>query len=141
MKQRTLKVAISPPRHAFLSIFHCFFDHFFVTKNTWQKKREKHRSVMLSAFFTSALFLVSYVIYHWFKSGPKPYLGELGFIYYPILITHIILAMLILPLAMITLYRGWVVQIQAHRKIARITFPIWMYVSVTGIIIYVMLYL
>ena len=105
-----------------------------------QKKREKHRSVMLSAFFTSALFLVSYVIYHWFKSGPKPYVGELGFIYYPILITHIILAMLILPLAMITLYRGWVVQIQAHKKIARITFPIWMYVSITGIIIYVMLY-
>ena len=96
---------------------------------------------MLSAFFTSALFLVSYVIYHWFKSGPKPYLGEFVLIYYPVLLTHIILAMLILPLAMITLYRGWVVQIQAHRKIARITFPIWMYVSVTGIIIYVMLYL
>ena len=106
-----------------------------------QKKREKHRSVMLSAFFTSALFLVSYVIYHWFKSGPKSYVGELGFIYYTVLITHIILAMLILPLAMITLYRGWVVQIQAHKKIARITFPIWMYVSVTGIIIYIMLYL
>ena len=71
---------------------------------------------MLSAFFTSALFLVSYVIYHWFKSGPKPYLGEFGLIYYPVLLTHIILAMLILPLAMITLYRGWVVQIQAHKK-------------------------
>ena len=96
---------------------------------------------MLAAFGTSSLFLVSYIIYHWFKSGPKPYVGELGLIYYPILLTHIILAMLILPLAMITLYRGWVVQIQAHRKIARITFPIWMYVSVTGIIIYVMLYL
>ena len=50
-----------------------------------QKKREKHKSVMLSAFFTSALFLVSYVVYHWFKSGPKPYTGGLTFMYYPVL--------------------------------------------------------
>lgn len=105
------------------------------------KKREMHRSVMLTAFFSSALFLVSYVIYHWFKSGPKAYTGELESVYYPILISHIILAVAILPLAMITLYRGWVVQIQQHKKIARITYPIWMYVSVTGIIIYLMLYL
>ena len=104
------------------------------------KKREMHRSVMLTAFFSSALFLVSYVIYHWFKSGPKAYTGEWISVYYPILVTHIILAMIILPLAMITLYRGWVFQIQQHRKIARITLPIWLYVSVTGIIIYLMLY-
>ena len=106
-----------------------------------QKKREKHRSVMLSAFFTSALFLVSYVVYHWFKSGPKPYTGDLTFIYYPVLLTHIILAMSILPLAMISVYRGMVLQIQQHKKIAKITFPIWMYVSVTGIIIFIMLYM
>ena len=105
------------------------------------KKREMHRNVMLTAFFSSALFLVSYVIYHWFKSGPKAYTGELASVYYPILISHIILAAAILPLAMITLYRGWVIQIQQHKKIARITYPIWMYVSVTGIIIYLMLYL
>ena len=105
-----------------------------------QKKREKHRSVMLSAFFTSALFLVSYVVYHWFKSGPKPYTGDLTFIYYPVLLTHIILAMSILPLAMISVYRGMVLQIQQQKKIAKITFPIWMYVSVTGIIIFIMLY-
>ena len=71
---------------------------------------------MLSAFFTSALFLVSYVVYHWFKSGPKPYVGELGFIYYPILLTHILLAMSILPLAMISVYRGMALQIQQHKK-------------------------
>ena len=104
------------------------------------KKREMHRSVMLTAFFSSALFLVSYVIYHWFKSGPKAYTGEWVLFYYPTLVTHIILAMIILPLAMITLYRGWFFQIQQHRKIARITFPIWLYVSITGIIIYLMLY-
>ena len=104
------------------------------------KKREMHRRVMLTAFFSSALFLVSYVIYHWFKSRPKAYTREWISVYYPILVTHIILAMIILPLAMITLYRGWVFQIQQHRKIARITLPIWLYVSVTGIIIYLMLY-
>ena len=104
------------------------------------KKREMHRSVMLTAFFSSALFLVSYVIYHWFKSGPKAYTGDWVSVYYPVLISHIILAMAILPLAMITLYRGWVVQIQQHKKIAKITYPIWMYVSITGIIIYLMLY-
>ena len=103
------------------------------------KKREMHRSVMLTAFFSSALFLVSYVIYHWFKSGPKAYTGDWVSVYYPVLISHIILAAAILPLAMVTLYRGWVVQIQQHKKIAKITYPIWMYVSITGIIIYLML--
>ena len=106
-----------------------------------QKKREKHRLAMLSAFFSSALFLISYVIYHWFKSGPKLYAGEWELTYYFILFTHIILAALILPLAMITLYRGWVLDIQQHRKIAKTTFPIWMYVSITGIMIYIMLYI
>ena len=104
------------------------------------KKREMHRSVMLTAFFSSALFLVSYVIYHSFKSGPKAYTGDWVSVYYPVLISHIILAAAILPLAMVTLYRGWVVQIQQHKKIANITYPIWMYVSITGIIIYLMLY-
>ena len=103
------------------------------------KKREMHRRVMLTAFFSSALFLVSYVIYHWFKSGPKAYTGDWVSVYYPVLISHIILAAAILPLAMVTLYRGWVVQIQQHKKIAKITYPIWMYVSITGIIIYLML--
>ena len=104
------------------------------------KKREMHRAVMLTAFFSSALFLVSYVIYHWFKSGPKAYTGDWVSVYYPVLISHIILAAAILPLAMVTLYRGWIVQIQEHKKITKITYPIWMYVSITGIIIYLMLY-
>ena len=105
------------------------------------KKREAHKIVMLTSFGTSSLFLVSYVIYHWFKSGPKPYVGELGFIYYPVLLTHILLAMSILPLAMISVYRGMILQIQQHKKIAKITFPIWLYVSITGIIIFIMLYI
>ena len=95
---------------------------------------------MLTSFGTSAAFLVSYIIYHWFKSGPKKYIGEYPEIYFFILITHIILAAIIIPLALITLYRGWTNSLPKHKKIARITMPIWLYVSVTGVVIYVMLY-
>ena len=104
------------------------------------KRRRQHKNVMLAAFGTSGAFLVSYVIYHWFKSGPKQYTGELPDIYFFILITHIILAAIIIPLALITLYRGWTNDLNKHRKIAKITLPIWLYVSVTGVVIYRMLY-
>ncbi|MBC8467249.1 MAG: DUF420 domain-containing protein [Candidatus Marinimicrobia bacterium] len=106
-----------------------------------QKKRDQHKIVMLTAFGSSSLFLVSYVIYHWFKSGPKLYTGEFTTIYYFILLTHIVLAIIIIPMALFTLYRGWSNQLNKHRKIARITLPIWLYVSISGVIIYLMLYL
>ena len=109
----------------------------------WFIKRreiEKHKKSMLAAFGFSALFLVSYVIYHWFKAGPKLYIGDYSSIYYFILLTHIALAMVIIPLALITLYRGWNMQLGKHKKIARITYPIWLYVSATGVLIYLMLY-
>ena len=67
-----------------------------------QKKRQLHKNVMLTSFGTSAAFLVSYVIYHWFKSGPKEYLGDYSELYFFILITHIVLAAIIVPLALIT---------------------------------------
>ena len=105
-----------------------------------QKKVERHKMVMLTAFGTSSMFLVSYIIYHWFKSGPKPYVGDWPQLYYLILITHIVLAAIIIPLALMTLYRGWNYQVAKHRKIAKITFPLWLYVSVTGVMIYLMLY-
>ena len=105
-----------------------------------KKNIERHKQAMLGAFATSSLFLVTYVIYHWFKAGPKSYVGDFLSLYYFILITHIILAMFIIPMALISLYRGWNMQIQKHRKIAKITYPIWLYVSVTGVLIYVMLY-
>lgn len=104
------------------------------------KNINAHKSVMLTSFGTSTLFLISYVLYHWFKSGPKPYLGEHQAIYYFTLISHIILAAIIIPLALFTLYRGWNMQVEKHRRIAKITLPIWLYVSVTGVIIYIMLY-
>lgn len=99
-----------------------------------------HKRVMLTAFGTSAAFLVSYVIYHWFKAGPKAYTGDLRGLYLGILLSHVVLAAVILPLALITLYRGWQDQRAQHRRLARITFPIWLYVSVTGVVIYAMLY-
>ena len=105
-----------------------------------QKKRQAHKNVMLISFACSIAFLISYIIYHWFKSGPKEYTGDLQELYYFILITHIILAAIIIPLALITLYRGWNDHIGKHRKIAKITLPIWLYVSVTGVMIYYMLY-
>ena len=105
-----------------------------------QKKLKLHKNVMLTAFGTSSAFLISYVIYHWFKSGPKLYAGDLTGLYYFILISHIILAIVIIPLALITLYRGWTDNIRKHRAIAKITLPIWLYVSVTGVVIYSMLY-
>ncbi|MBC8346486.1 MAG: DUF420 domain-containing protein [Candidatus Marinimicrobia bacterium] len=105
-----------------------------------QKKRKQHKNIMLTAFGTSSAFLVSYVIYHWFKAGPKQYIGEFSEIYYFILLTHIVLAVIIIPMALVTLYRGWTDNIGKHRKIARFTLPIWLYVSVTGVMIYLMLY-
>jgi len=106
-----------------------------------RKEIQKHKITMLCAFGTVSLFLVTYVIYHWFKAGPKPYLGDFTMVYYFILITHIILAVLIIPLALISLYRGWNMQVEKHRRIARITYPIWLYVSVTGVVIYIMQYI
>ena len=105
-----------------------------------QKEIQKHKITMLCAFGSSSLFLISYVIYHWFKAGPKPYLGDYVSIYYFILISHIILAVFIIPLALITLYWGWNMKVEKHRRIASITYPIWLYVSVTGVAIYLMLY-
>ena len=105
-----------------------------------RKKIQKHMITMLCTFGASAMFLATYVIYHWFKAGPNPYLGELEMVYSFILITHIVLAGVIIPLALITLYRGWNMQVEKHRWVARITYPIWLYVSITGVVIYLMLY-
>ena len=101
---------------------------------------EAHRRVMLSAFATSGMFLVSYVVYHTFKDGPKAYEGDLRGLYLTILLTHIVLAAVIAPLALFTLYRGWNGHLEKHRRLARITFPVWLYVSITGVVIYAMLY-
>jgi uncharacterized membrane protein YozB (DUF420 family) len=104
-------------------------------------RRELHKKCMLGALTASALFLVSYVIYH-ANAGSRPFDGEGGIrlLYFVILITHVILAAAILPLALVTTARGLRSQFGRHVRIARWTFPIWLYVSVTGVVIYLMLY-
>lgn len=100
-----------------------------------------HRNCQLSAFLTSVLFLTSYLTYHYYHGDTK-FLGQgiVRPIYFTILITHIILAIVILPLVLITLFRALRGDFHRHRRIARWTLPIWLYVSVTGVIVYVMLY-
>lgn len=102
---------------------------------------ERHRRSMLAAFTTSTLFLISYVIYH-ANVGSRPFtgVGPIRLVYFTILITHIILAAAIVPMALLTLKRGLVRDDARHRRIARITWPVWMYVSITGVMIYLMLY-
>lgn len=104
-------------------------------------RRQAHKAAMIAAFVTSALFLVSYLVYH-AQAGSRPFTGQ-GWIrpvYFTILISHVILAALVLPLAIVTLVRGVRARYDAHRRIARRTLPIWLYVSVTGVIVYLMLY-
>lgn len=102
---------------------------------------ETHRRFMLSAFATSALFLVSYVVYH-ANVGSKPFNGQgaIRYVYFTILLTHVVLAALILPMALITLTHGLRARFDRHVPIARWTLPVWLYVSVTGVIVYLMLY-
>jgi len=101
----------------------------------------RHRAVMISACAVSTLFLISYVIYH-ANIGSKPFQGRgpIRIVYFTILLTHVILAAAVLPLAVITLSRGLRARFDRHVAIARWTFPIWLYVSVTGVIVYLMLY-
>ena len=100
-----------------------------------------HKACMLAAFGTSVLFLTSYLIYH-ANVGSVPFLGE-GFIrilYFTILVSHVTLAVAILPLALVTLSYALRARFGRHVALARWTLPIWLYVSVTGVIVYLMLY-
>ena len=103
--------------------------------------RAPHKRCMLAALTTSALFLVSYVVYH-ANAGSRPFLGQgtIRVVYFGILITHVVLAAAILPLALMTAARGLTAQFDRHVRLARWTLPIWLYVSVTGVVIYLMLY-
>ena len=105
------------------------------------RRIEQHRRFMIAAFVASALFLVCYVVYH-AQVGSVPFRRQ-GFVrslYFTILITHVTLAFVLVPLAIVTLSRGLKARFAAHRAIARWTFPIWLYVSVTGVLVYVLLY-
>ena len=106
-----------------------------------QRRIQQHRRVMLVAFTVSCLFLVGYVIYHYNVGSRRfPGQGPIRTVYFFILITHIVLAALVPPMAIITLVRGLRERFDAHARLARWTLPIWLYVSVTGVIVYWMLY-
>ncbi len=103
--------------------------------------KRRHRACMIGAFCTSSVFLACYLIYH-YRVGSVAFEGQ-GWIrpfYFAVLITHIVLAAAVVPLALLTLYRAWSGQFDRHRRIAGWTWPIWMYVSTTGVLVYLMLY-
>ncbi len=105
------------------------------------KRVAQHRRFMIAAFVASSLFLVSYVVYHaQVGSVHFPRQGFVRPLYFTILITHVTLAATVPPLAIITLSRGLKGRFPQHRRIARWTWPIWMYVSLTGVLVYVLLY-
>lgn len=107
-----------------------------------QRRVEWHRRVMLAAFGVSTLFLLSYLYYHFQIGGTKrfPGTGTIRTVYLGILITHTVLASAVPFLALASLWRGLGGQYDLHRKVARWTLPIWLYVSVTGVVVYWMLY-
>lgn len=113
------------------------FGYLNIRRGRWQR----HRNCMIGAFAASTLFLVSYLIYH-ANVGSKPFEGQgpIRLIYFTILFTHVTLAAVILPMSLMTLSRGLRGRFDRHVSIARWTLPIWLYVSVTGVVVYLMLY-
>lgn len=107
-------------------------------------RQRAHRAVMIAAFVSSTLFLVSYLYYHFvILHGHPTHFPNIGWprtIYLTILLTHTVLAAVVVPLVLVTLTRGLKGRFDRHRPIARWTYPIWLYVSVTGVVIYLMLY-
>jgi uncharacterized membrane protein YozB (DUF420 family) len=106
-----------------------------------RRRVQAHRRTMIAAFVASCLFLASYLVYH-AQAGSRPFPGQgpVRVVYFAILISHVVLAAAIVPLVLVTLTRGLRRDDVRHRAIARWTWPIWLYVSITGVIIYVMLY-
>ena len=106
-----------------------------------QRRIGAHRAFMIAAWVVSVMFLASYTVYH-ALAGSKPYPGggTLRLVYFAILLSHIVLAASVVPLAITTLVRALARRFDAHARIARWTLPIWLYVSVTGVVVYWMLY-
>jgi uncharacterized membrane protein YozB (DUF420 family) len=105
------------------------------------RKIAVHKAFMIAAFLTSTAFLISYLAYH-YRVGHVAFQGQ-GWIrpvYFTLLLTHTVLAIVIVPMIIVTLRRAWLEKFDKHRVIARWTLPLWMYVSVTGVIVYLMVY-
>ena len=105
-----------------------------------QRKFQTHKRIMIAAIALSVLFLLSYICHHLFAGDTKfGGVGSIRYVYFFILITHIILAATILPFILFTAYRAGIAEWPQHRRLAKITWPIWLYVSVTGVIVYLMI--
>jgi putative membrane protein len=105
-----------------------------------QKNIEAHKKVNITAFVLSSLFLVSYITYHWLaKETSFPQGNPMRNVYLTILISHIILAALVLPMVLMSFYYGLQMDVVKHRKLVRFAYPIWLYVTVTGVIVYLMI--
>lgn len=106
-----------------------------------RRKIQQHRFCMLTAFGLSSAFLVTYLLHH-AQVGSVPYRGQgwLRPLYYSILLPHVLLAAVIVPLALFTVYRAWTGNVPGHRRVARVTLPLWLFVSVSGVIVFALLY-
>ena len=137
IESETIDFSSLPFFHAILngSTAVLLFTGFILIKN---KKANLHKISMLSAFVLSSVFLLSYVTSK-LTNSPVPFAGEgvIRYVYFFILISHILLSVLVLPLAMFSIYRGMTGEITKHKSIVKYTFPIWMYVAITGVLVYV----
>jgi len=138
-KLGTIDVSVLPKFHAILNSLTAIslVTGWYFIRN---KNRSAHRLAMLTAFVLSSIFLVSYVVYH-YQAAPTRFGGEglLKGIYYFILLTHIVLAAAIVPLVLFSVYFGLTNQFTRHRRVARWTFPLWLYVAITGVLVYWMI--
>jgi putative membrane protein len=107
-----------------------------------RRRLAAHRACMLGAFCVSVLFLLSYVTYH-AVAGSRPFSGQgwTRWVYFPLLVTHVVLAATMVPFVLTTLYRALSADFARHARLGRLTLPVWLYVSVTGVLVYCMLYL
>lgn len=130
----------------FLPMMNAIFNSFttvFLLAAFWaikQKDIKTHRNFILAAFSSTTLFLATYVTYHFLTESTR-YGGEgpVRYLYLFLLLTHIVLAIVIVPLALYSLFSGLSMQVAKHRRIARWTMPIWLYVSITGVVVYLMI--
>lgn len=134
-----LNVSVLPKFHAFINGTCAVF----LVLGFWAIRTRRiamHKTLMVSTFVLSSIFLISYVIYH-SQAPPTKFGGEgvIRYFYYFVLITHIVLAAVILPLALFTIARSWRGEFEKHRRIARWTLPLWLYVAVTGVLVYVLI--
>ena len=128
-----------PPIYASLNALTAVFlvSAFVAIKN---KKRKLHEAFMKTCIMLSAAFLIMYVLYH-MTSDSTPYGGEgaIRYVYFFILISHILLSICVIPLVLFTYLRAWMGEFERHKALAKFTFPIWLYVAVTGVIVYLMI--